>query len=176
MRPASSPPRRPTCTSLCSLPSWTGQRQGDLLRLTWAAYDGAVIRLRQQKTAARVVVPIGAPLKAALDAMPRTSPVILLNSDGRPWTSDGFRASWRKACHVAGITGLTFHDLRGTAVSRLAKAGCSSPQIATLTGHSLRDVNAILDSHYLHRDPTMAEDAIRKLETRTIPDRAPDRV
>ncbi|MER2265590.1 tyrosine-type recombinase/integrase [Methylobacterium oxalidis] len=155
---------------------WTGQRQGDLLRLTWAAYDGTAIRLRQQKTGARVVVPIGAPLKAALEATPRTSPVILLNSEGRPWTSDGFRASWRKACHVAGITGLTFHDLRGTAVSRLAKAGGSSAQIATLTGHSLRDVNAILDSHYLHRDPTMAVDAIRKLETRTkIPDQAPDR-
>lgn len=29
---------------------WTGQRQGDLLRLTWSAYDGSVIRLKQSKT------------------------------------------------------------------------------------------------------------------------------
>ncbi|MGH1575013.1 tyrosine-type recombinase/integrase [Methylobacterium sp. P31] len=156
---------------------WTGQRQGDLLRLPWAAYNGAVIRLTQQKTGARVQVPVGAPLKADLDALPRTSEVILLNSDGRPWTSDGFRASWRKACLAAGIRELTFHDLRGTAVTRLAQAGCTCPQIATLTGHSLRDVNAILDSHYLHRDPALAEEAIRKLEARTkFPDRAPDRV
>jgi hypothetical protein len=26
---------------------WTGQRQGDLLRLPWSAYDGARIRLQQ---------------------------------------------------------------------------------------------------------------------------------
>lgn len=28
---------------------WTGQRQGDLLRLTWSNYDGTYIRLRQSK-------------------------------------------------------------------------------------------------------------------------------
>jgi hypothetical protein len=44
---------------------------------------------------------------------------------------------------------LTFHDLRGTAVVRLAIAGATVPQIATFTGHSLRDVEAILDAHYL---------------------------
>jgi len=31
---------------------WTGQREGDLLRLPWSAYDGTHIRLRQSKTAA----------------------------------------------------------------------------------------------------------------------------
>jgi integrase len=146
---------------------WTGQRQGDLLRLTWKAYDGKHIRLRQSKSNRRVLIPVGAPLKAMLDATPRTSPVILLNSDGQPWTSDGFRASWRKACAVAGIVGLTFHDLRGTAVTRLAIASCTDIEIATLTGHSLKDVHAILDAHYLNRDPALAESAVRKLESRT---------
>jgi integrase len=47
---------------------WTGQRQGDLLRLAWSAYDGTRIRLRQSKTGATVSIPAGAPLKAALDA------------------------------------------------------------------------------------------------------------
>jgi integrase len=47
---------------------WTGQRQGDLLRLPWSAYDGSHIRLRQGKTGARIVIPVGAPLKTALDA------------------------------------------------------------------------------------------------------------
>ena len=28
---------------------WTGQRQGDLLRLTWKDYDGTYIRMRQSK-------------------------------------------------------------------------------------------------------------------------------
>jgi integrase len=42
---------------------WTGQRQGDLLRLPWSAYDGKHIRLRQSKTGRRVVIRVGAPLK-----------------------------------------------------------------------------------------------------------------
>ena len=128
---------------------WTGQRQGDLLRLPWSAYDGTHIRLRQGKTGARVVIPVGAPLKAALDAASKRSPIILTNSEGKPWTSDGFRASWGKACKAAGVVGVTFHDLRGTAVTRLAVAGCTEAEIATITGHSLRSVRAILDTHYL---------------------------
>jgi integrase len=146
---------------------WTGQRQGDLLRLPWSAYDGIHIRLRQGKTGARIVIPVGVPLKSALDETPRRSTLILTSTGNRPWTSDGFRSSWRKACAAAGVTGVTFHDLRGTAVTRLALAGCTEAEIASITGHSLRDVGAILDAHYLHRDPELAGKAIAKLETRT---------
>jgi len=143
---------------------WTGQRQGDLLRLSWSAYDGTHIRLKQSKTGKRVIIPVGAPLKAALDAAPRRSPIILTNSRGRPWMSHTFRTAWHTAARKAGVSGLTFHDLRGTAVTRLAKVECSVPEIATITGHSLKDTYAIMDSHYLHRDPALATSAIRKLE------------
>jgi integrase len=146
---------------------WTGQRQGDLLRLPWSAYDGTHIRLCQSKTGTRVVIPVGAPLKAALDAARKHGPIMLTSTDRRPWTPDGFRASWRKACAAAGVVGVTFNDLRGTAVTRLALAGCTEAEIATITGHSLRDVRSILDAHYLHRDPALAESAIRKLEKGT---------
>jgi integrase len=159
---AASPPLR----LALQLALWTGQRQGDLLRLTWSAYDGARIRLSQSKTGVRVVLPVGGPLKATLDAAKRESSVILVNLDGKPWTPDGFRASWAKACKRAGVEGLTFHDLRGTAVTRLALAGATEAEIATLTGHSLRDVRTILDANYLQRDPALAESAIRKLEMR----------
>ena len=146
---------------------WTGQRQGDLLRLPWSAYNGTHIRLRQSKGGMRIVIPVGAPLKAALDAAPKRSPIMLTTAYGKPWTPDGFRASWGKACKRAAVIGVTFHDLRGTAVTRLAIAGCTEAEIATITGHSLRSVRAIIDTHYLNRDPVLAESAIRKLETRT---------
>jgi integrase len=146
---------------------WTGQRQGDLLRLPWSAYDGTHIRLRQSKGGARVVIPVGTPLKSALDTAPKRSTIMLTTMDGKPWTPDGFRASWGKACKRAGVVGVTFHDLRGTAVTRLAIAGCTEAEIATITGHSMRSVRAIIDTHYLNRDPVLAESAIRKLETRT---------
>jgi integrase len=143
---------------------WTGQRQGDLLRLPWSAYDGTHIRLRQSKGGVRVVIPVGAPLRAALDAAKKQGPLILTNSLRRPWASHSFQAAWGIAMRKAGIVGVTFHDLRGTAVTRLAIVGCTEPQIAAITGHSLADVRSILDANYLHRDPALAETAIRKLE------------
>lgn len=153
-----------------TLALWTGQRQGDLLKLTWSAYDGAFLRLKQGKTGVRVMIPVGQPLKLALDAARSRGPssvTILATEGGRSWTESGFRASWRKACGKAGVRDVTFHDLRGTAVTRLAIAGCSVAEIGTITGHSLKDVGSILDSHYLKRDNSLAMSAISKLEART---------
>jgi integrase len=72
---------------------WTGQRQGDLLRLPWSADDGADLRFRQSKTGRRMTVPARMPLRALLEGTERRSPLILTNSHRRPWTSDGFRTS-----------------------------------------------------------------------------------
>jgi hypothetical protein len=52
-------------------------------------------------------------------ATERRSTQILTNTRGRPWTSDGFRTSWSSARRKAGISGLTFHDLRASAVSKV---------------------------------------------------------
>jgi integrase len=153
----------PLCDALV-LALWTGQRQGDLVRLPWSAYADGVLRLRQSKGGRRVAIPAGGPLRAMLDAKKKTATTILTNAAGHSWTQDGFRASWRKATARAGIVGLTFHDLRGSAVTRLAIAGATVPEIAAITGHSLKDVEGILDAHYLGRDQALAEAAIVKLE------------
>jgi integrase len=86
-------------------------------------------------------------------------------SDGKAWTENGFRSSWGKARDKAGLAGLTFHDLRVTAVTRLFMAGATEAEIAVFTGLSLADVRAILEKHYFHRDPRIAENAGAKLET-----------
>jgi integrase len=143
---------------------WTGQRQGDLLRLTWSAYDGAEFKICQGKGRVQVQIPVGAPLKKLLDATQRKSPLILVNSSGIPWTEDGFRTMWHKTAKRAGIVDRTFHDLRGTTVTKLALAGCTVPEIASITGHSLTQVKSILEKHYLARDPALAKGAISKLE------------
>jgi integrase len=141
----------------------TGQRQGDLLRLPWSAYDGKHIKLRQRKTGAYVPIPVTDELKAALDAVSRRSPIILTNSDGKPWSESGFQGAWGKATMRAGIRGLTFHDLRGTAVVTLARASCNEVEIYSITGHKPGDVRAILTAHYLPRDAEVADNAIAKL-------------
>jgi integrase len=155
---------------------WTGQRQRDLLRLRWSDYDGTHIRLRQKKKGAYVRVPVAQQLKRALDARKaqlqqnekmKACETILTTTRYSSWTGSGFHSSWDKACEKAGVVGVTYHDLRGTAVTRLALAGSTVPQIASLTGHSLKDVEEILDRHYLGGKTELAEQAIRKLERRT---------
>ena len=141
----------------------TGQRQGDLLRLPWSAYDGKTIKLRQKKTGAYVPIPVADELKAALDAAPRQSPTMLTSGAGKPWSESGFQGAWGKATMRSGIRGLTFHDLRGTAVVTLARAGCNEVEIYSITGHKPSDVQAILTAHYLPRDAEVADNAIAKL-------------
>ena len=153
---------------------WTGQRQGDLIKLTWSQYDGTHIRLRQGKRKARVLLPVGSVLKSELDSRRPKKPegAILRNTRGDAWTSDGFRTSWGKIHTRAGLdtTDLRFNDLRGTAVTRLALSDCTVPQIASVTGHSLKDVERILQAHYLGGKFELAEQAMLKLETRYKPE------
>lgn len=159
---------------------WTGQRQGDLLKLTWHQYDGQFLRVKQGKTNKRVRIPVSGLLKDVLDDLKAKAPTdtkvaghILLNSRGQGWTEDGFRASWAKAYEKARLPieedeKLHFHDLRGTAVTRLALAGCTTSEIASFTGHSLKDVESLLDAHYLGGRFELAEQALFKLEQREM--------
>lgn len=148
----------------------TGQRQGDLLALPWSAWDGQAITLRQSKagrrgkTARRIWIPGTAALKEALDAAPKRGTTILTKPDGMAWTKSAFHHAWTAAFENARIADdLHFHDLRGTAVTMLAEAGCSVPEIATITGHTLASVNKILEV-YLARTRALAQSAIVKLD------------
>ena len=145
---------------------YAGQREGDLLLLPWSAYDGAFIRLTQSKTDMPVTIPVATRLKLELSATPRVSPIILVNSRGHPWKPNSFSKMFHEAALKAGITELTFHDTRGSCITRLALAGCSVPEIAVITGHSLREAARIIDK-YLHRNVALAQSAIAKLETGT---------
>ncbi|CAN5675797.1 site-specific integrase [soil metagenome] len=127
----------------------TGQRQGDLLALTWSAVGPSVISLKQSKTGARVAVPISPELREALAGLERSPDgYVLTTTAGNPWDSkgNGFRSAWRDACRTAGISGVTFHDLRGTFVTRKLASGWSTQEVAMCTGHSLRDL-AMLDTY-----------------------------
>jgi len=74
---------------------WTGQRQGDLLRLTWNACDGSHIRLKQRKTGRRVVLPVSRALIAALDeeAQTKKAVTILTTTKWTTWTSHDLSAT-----------------------------------------------------------------------------------
>lgn len=63
---------------------------------------------------------------------------------------------------VPSIVDAWFMDTRDTAVSRLALAGCTVPEIASITGHDEESVYKLL-KHYLALTGDMADAAIAKL-------------
>lgn len=62
-----------------------------------------------------------------------------------------------------GIEGLTFHDLRGTAVTRLSEAGATPQEIRPITGHSIDSIYRIIE-RYCARTDVLASSAVIKLE------------
>ncbi len=154
---------RPSMALAVLLGANLGQREGDLLKLAWSQFNGDTITLRQGKTGTRVTVPVIEELGAALAAVPRKSPSMLISeTTGRPYLEDNFRHVFADIRAAAGLPDLWFMDLRRTAVVWLAEAGCQVYEIAAITGHSLKHTVAILEV-YLPRNATMARNAIAKL-------------
>lgn len=152
----------------------TGQRRGDLCAMTWAAYDGAAIRLRQAKTGTPLVIPAHPALKAELDAWKadRTGLHILHSPRTGAWTPPHLSREMKAALERIGLpTRLNVHGLRKAAARRLAEAGCSAHEIAAVTGHlSLSMVQHYTRSADQHR---MAGAAILRLQHPDNPTKAP---
>jgi Phage integrase family len=142
-----------------------GQREGDVLRLAWSQYEAGSFTLRQQKTGRLISIPATAELREVLAAATRKSPIIVIaETTGQPYREDHFRHEFARIRGVAGLpASLRFMDLRRTAVVRLAEAGCSIPEIAAVTGHTIDRTAHILEV-YLPRTAPMARAAVARLD------------
>lgn len=156
---------------------YTGQRRGDLCAMTWSAYDGRTIRVAQEKGRRRLaeppplVIPCHRALRAELDrwkAEGRRSTHILTTARGRPWKPTHLSHEMDKALAAIGLPGrLNVHGLRKLAAANLAEAGCSTKEIAAITGHrTLAMVALYTESAEQER---LAQAAITRLETAGTP-------
>jgi integrase len=120
-RAAAAPPASHEMKAALMLAMHTGQRQGDLRRLPWTAYDGMRISLRQGKGGNVISIRCTKALRAMLDDMARDKKgvLILTTKTGRAWTKRYFNQHWDNTAVAAGIPDLHFHDLRGTAITIL---------------------------------------------------------
>ncbi len=146
----------------------TGQRQADIRKMAWSQYDGQFLSLKQEKTGRDVRVPCTVALKQTLDAAPRRGALILLTKTERAFQKRYFAEQWDAAAKAAqetqpAIADLHFHDIRGTTVTLLFQAGCTVAEVTSITGHTLRRAQEILDK-YLARTSTLATNAIAKFE------------
>jgi integrase len=147
----------------------TGQRQADILKLSWSSYDGQSITLRQGKATRKgirgspITIRCTAALRKMLDASAQNAPLILTTKTGLAFKKRYFSRLWTQAMEEAGINDLHFHDLRGTSVTLLSEAGNTPQQVASVTGHSLKTVHTILEK-YLARTRGLSDAAIMNFE------------
>jgi integrase len=129
-----------------ALGMYAGFREGDALAIEKSAFDGRTLIWRTRKTRQLVTWPVGAALLNILNRAPsHEAPTLAANSRGETWTSDGFRASWRKLRveleNSGAISkGLTFHGLRHTVASILAEEGFDSRTIADALGQATEEM------------------------------------
>ena len=142
----------------------TGQRQGDILSLTWKQYDGIYLQFQQSKTKKKLKVKVHSTLKTLLDRQERDALRICLNSRRRPWTKHGFQSSWRKELAAMKITDVTFHDLRGTFITERYAEGSSVDHIAQISGHSTGEIRSVLEKHYLAHNQDVSDGVIIRME------------
>jgi integrase len=115
---------------------YTGQRGSDVHRMLWADIVGDTIRVAQQKTATKLIIPIHDALHRVLAIRIRGDATILMTVYGRPFSVKGFGNMISIAIRDAGLSGrCKAHGLRKAAARRLAEAGCSASEIAAITGH-----------------------------------------
>lgn len=140
---------KPHLAMAVALGAYSGLRLADVLALPWSAYDDRTLQFHQAKTGDLVWLPVHRTLKNILDRAPRVSTIIVTGEQGRPYTRDGFSATFRRflaALREEGLVGdrLTFHGLRHTIATRLADAGADLETIAAITGHR----STAMASHY----------------------------
>ena len=150
---------------------YTGQRRGDLCAMTWAAYDGGSIRVRQGKTGTILSIPAHPVLRAELAAWRAERPdaVQILQSPRRTaWNPQNLSQEMQDALQEIGMPpGFNVHGLRKAAARRLAEAGCTVSEIAAITGHkSLQMVQLYTESVDQER---LAGAAVVKLTTQIQP-------
>lgn len=117
---------------------YTGQRRSDLCRATWSDVRAGEIRVVQQKTGAKLWIPVHPRLQPYLTAWRAdTSTVtVLAHSDRRPWAPNVLSRAFSNERTRLGMDGCTLHGIRKTAAALLAEAGCTTREIMSITGHA----------------------------------------
>lgn len=114
---------------------YTGQRRSDVVRMGRQHVRDGVIEVRQIKTKAQLFIPLH-PELADLVSRETDRLTFLMTEAGRPFTPNGFYMRFRKWVEEAGLPpGRSPHGLRKATARRLAEAGCTAHQIASVTGH-----------------------------------------
>jgi enterobacteria phage integrase len=121
---------------------YTGQRVGDVARMSRADISEGMIHIVQQKTGAELYVPIRPELERAMKAYPAKGLTLIGDDNGRPLKRAALSLVMRKAIREADLPPrCVAHGLRKAAMRRLAEQDATEKQIAAVSGHkTLKEV------------------------------------
>jgi integrase len=121
---------------------YTGQRVGDVARMSRADVADGLIHVVQQKTGAELWVPIHPELQRAMSSFPAMGLTLIGDAAGRPLKRPALSALMRSAIKEAKLPSrCVSHGLRKAAMRRLAEAESTANQIASISGHkTLKEV------------------------------------
>lgn len=121
---------------------YTGQRVGDVAKMTRGDVADGLIHVVQQKTGAEIWVPIHPDLQRAMKALPAKGLALVGDANGRPLKRAALSALMRSAIREADLSKrCVAHGLRKAAMRRLAEADATANQIAAVSGHkTLKEV------------------------------------
>ena len=110
----------------------TAMRRGEIAAMRWEHLDkkARVLLIPETKNGTSRRVPLSSKALAVVEVLPR-------RIDGAVWNMrpDSISQAFERVCKAAGIEGLTFHDLRHEATSRLFEKDLNPMQVAAITGH-----------------------------------------
>ena len=116
---------------------FTGQRASDVKNMGWADVVDQMIHVVQGKTGVKLWIPMHPELQAALNAWGGGGKLMLTTSFGKEFSDKGFSNFMAERIGQAGLPEqCVTHGLRKAAARCLAEAGCSSKEIAAITGHT----------------------------------------
>ena len=109
----------------------TCMRRGEILSLEWKHIDFERRKalLPNTKNGRSRWVPLATKVIELLDRLPKEQERVF------PVTDVSVRQSWDRLRRRAGITDLTFHDLRHEGISRQFESGLRIPQVMAISGH-----------------------------------------
>jgi integrase len=119
-----------------ALALYTGQRASDLIRMGRQHVKNGQISVAQQKTGARLWIPLHPHLKAILDATPSDHLTFIVTEHGKPYSAGkAFGARMGSWAREAGLKNCPLHGLRKACCRRLAEANCNIHEIKAISGH-----------------------------------------
>lgn len=117
-----------------SLYLYTGQRGCDVASMSRVDIVDDGIRVAQQKTGEKLLIPVHANLQHEL-SYHKGNMVLVLTKHGKPFSIKGFQQWFAKSARRAGLENRTGHGIRKSTARKLAEAGCTPHQIQAVTGH-----------------------------------------